>query len=45
MALVADREREIMAFNTREYWTVHLSMRRDDGTLFAAISVCLTATN
>jgi DNA topoisomerase-1 len=36
MALVADREREIAAFNIREYWTVHLAMRRDDGTTFAA---------
>ena len=36
MALVADREREIMAFDTREYWTVHLSMRRAEGTAFPA---------
>jgi DNA topoisomerase-1 len=36
MALVADREREIMAFEAREYWSVHLTMRRADGTTFVA---------
>ena len=36
MALVADREREIEAFTVREYWTVHLLMRREDGTTFGA---------
>lgn len=36
MALVADREREIAAFNIQEYWTVHLTMRRDEGTTFSA---------
>jgi DNA topoisomerase-1 len=36
MALVADREREIAAFSSREYWTIALTMRRADGTEFAA---------
>ncbi|HWE64018.1 MAG TPA: type I DNA topoisomerase, partial [Chloroflexota bacterium] len=36
MALVADREREIMAFQEREYWTVHLTMQRADQTTFLA---------
>jgi DNA topoisomerase-1 len=36
MALVADREREIAAFSSREYWTVQLTMRRADGTEFPA---------
>jgi len=36
MALVADREREIEAFTVREYWTVHLLMRREDDTTFGA---------
>jgi DNA topoisomerase-1 len=36
MALVADREREIAAFSSREYWTVVLIMRRADGTEFSA---------
>ena len=36
MALVADREREIAAFTSREYWTVSLTMRREDGTEFQA---------
>ena len=36
MALVADREREIAAFQEREYWTVHLTMQRADGTTFMA---------
>jgi DNA topoisomerase-1 len=36
MALVADREREIAAFTVREYWTVHLMMRRADGSTFSA---------
>jgi DNA topoisomerase-1 len=34
MALVADRERLIAAFEAREYWTVHLTMQRADGTSF-----------
>ena len=36
MALVADREREIAAFSSREYWTIVLTMRRTDGTEFSA---------
>jgi DNA topoisomerase I len=36
MALVADREREITAFDIREYWTVRLQLQRDDGTRFGA---------
>jgi len=36
MALIADREREILAFNIREYWTVQLVLQKQDGRQFAA---------
>jgi DNA topoisomerase-1 len=36
MALIADREREITAFDIREYWTVHLTLEKEDGIRFAA---------
>ena len=34
--LVVDREREIRAFEAREYWTIALTLATDDGATFAA---------
>ncbi len=36
MALVADREREISAFDIREYWTVQATFEKRDGIRFVA---------
>ncbi len=36
MALVADREREISAFDIREYWTVQATFEKHDGVRFVA---------
>ncbi|MDB5058068.1 MAG: topoisomerase, partial [Chloroflexi bacterium] len=36
MAIIADREREITAFDIREYWSIHLTFEREDRVQFAA---------
>ena len=36
MALLADREREITAFNVRQYWTIQIRLQRAGGEQFVA---------